>query len=264
MTAEQHEPAEARPGWARRAADRLWDGSRIVGRRTTEGIAGWVRDGDGVGDRSARLLFPAGAAGMVWLAVGRMEWLLWFAAAWWCAAAYRATAPPKEPSAPKRKRGKGAPAGAVEEAPQGPAKDPLLALVEQLIGTANGVHVAAVLQALQRADGSPDWGVPEVRAALEARGVRVRPSLKVAGRVSVGVHRDDLTAALAALPDPAPSGAPGQVVGEVATAVTSDNYPRATEVATPGYPSRGGVEEGLEGHFDTALRIVHPRAEEPR
>lgn len=78
-----------------------------------------------------------------------------------------------------------------------------------LIGDRNGVLLTAVLADWQ----GEGWIAPEVTGAelgrqFQRRGIPVRASLKVAGQVGPGVHRDDLPAAAEPLPY-APSVAVG-------------------------------------------------------
>lgn len=112
---------------------------------------------------------------------------------------------------------KAAPAQASTDPPTAPAQtsaeppaDPLPPLVYRLIGDAPGVHrktITAVLaEAAAKADAEPPTEA-QVEAALTARGIPLRPSVRDAnGKVNRGVHREDLEA-WARTPSPAPSEA---------------------------------------------------------
>ncbi|MFZ3569440.1 hypothetical protein ACNYS0_21040 [Streptomyces sp. BH034] len=95
-----------------------------------------------------------------------------------------------------------------EEAPT----DPLVALLWHHIGDAPGVHLKTLVERL--AKGAAEAGQePPTRAEVEAKLAALRIPLRAsvrntAERVNRGVHRDDLTAALAASPEPTGSTAP--------------------------------------------------------
>lgn len=158
------------------AADRLWRGSALLASDRTERLAGWVR---ATGRRRAAVLRLAVliAVGMVvWRIVRAVPSLLWLIVPAWCVTAWRA-APP---------------AGIAAEASSAPPVDAVLELLSGLIADRPGVHLSTVLDQLQENGHGEDWRVADLRARLEALGVPVRRSVKVAGRVAYGVHRDDL------------------------------------------------------------------------
>lgn len=158
-----------------RAATRLCIGTRIIARRRAARLAGWVRAGHSHGRRLARLAVIALAGWAAWRMVRGAPWLMWPLAAWWTIAAWRAgTTPAKATGAP----------------------DPhaVRQLLADLIGDGRGVHLSAVLQHLQERGHGEGWTVADLRVRLDALGVPVRRSVKVAKRVTWGVHVDDLTA----------------------------------------------------------------------
>jgi hypothetical protein len=98
---------------------------------------------------------------------------------------------------------------AVDEAPEEPAADPLPALMWRLIGDAPGVHLKTLTEALAMAAEKVGQRPPlkaDVEAALEARGITLRPSVRdTREKVNKGVHRDDLRAWETALSPPGPA-----------------------------------------------------------
>ncbi|MET7933475.1 hypothetical protein [Streptomyces sp. NPDC005322] len=191
----------------RRAAARLSAGSGIVARRRIDWAAAWCRRGyrdDLTGWRAAlgpavRALVLAGAAVVVWLIVRARPWLMWVLAAGWLIAAWRASRPASGEEA--EADAAGADPAAAEEA--------FRQLLRDAVGDRTGVHLVDVLALLHRAGHFPGWEVADVRAACERAGVPVRRSVKVAGKVTWGVHRDDL-------PGPAEAPSPGEAADRAA------------------------------------------------
>lgn len=127
-----------------------------------------------------------------------------------------------------------------EEAPD----DPLITLMWKLIEDAPGVHIKTLAERLTTASGKPVERAT-VRAALAARSIPVRPSVRnTLGKVNEGVHRDDLAAWEQALPALSPRLAPGGCSGPVATALTCDVGTAATPVATPLHRLRARLSRG--------------------
>lgn len=89
------------------------------------------------------------------------------------------------------------PQTAPDSAPETPG-DPLVALLWQLIADAPGTHLKTLTHTI--AQGALKQGAPaptkaDVEAALTARGIPLRPSVRdTRGKVNRGVHREDLTA----------------------------------------------------------------------
>ncbi|MEU1496076.1 hypothetical protein [Streptomyces sp. NPDC005732] len=110
------------------------------------------------------------------------------------------------PGARKRKPAEAAAAPA--DAPAQPPADPLVTLLWQLIGEASGVHLKTLTEALAegaRKRGAEAPAKAEVEASLEARGIRLRDSVRDARKkVNRGVYREDLLAALQPPPPPSP------------------------------------------------------------
>lgn len=114
-------------------------------------------------------------------------------------------------------------AEATNQEPEVTSVDPLPSLLWKLIGEAPGAHVKALTEHLNAAAPGASFDRPAVRAALAARGIPIRPSVRdVAGRVNEGVHRDDLEAWEKALSPAAPKALPEARSEPVATAVTCD------------------------------------------
>jgi hypothetical protein len=136
-------------------------------------------------------------------------------AAAWCLAGWLATGPVSLVQTARE-------AAAYGVMPREQATTYMVRRIRGLIGDANGVHLDVVLVALGEdrvsllAAGRPirEPSVTDLRRDLEARGIRVRDSLKVAGLTRVGVHRDDLPAP-SETPPPTPSER-GPVVGSSA------------------------------------------------
>lgn len=141
----------------------------------------------------------------------------------WCVAAWM--------HAPEPDRDAGE---AVEEEPAGEPADPFPGILWNLIADAPGVHVKTVAEHLHAA--APEAGCDRaaVRAALAARRIPVRGSVRGAdGRVNEGVHRADLEVWEKGLSSPGSKPAPGACSGPVATPLTSGVAEGPTGVATP-------------------------------
>jgi hypothetical protein len=114
-----------------------------------------------------------------------------------------------------------------------PLVSPLVGLMWHHIGDAPGVHLKTLAERLQA--GAPDEAMDRavVRAKLGALSIPVRGSVRdAAGRVNEGVHRDDLAAWQAALPDHS-SGTPSEPrSGSGSDAVTCEVGGRSGPVAT--------------------------------
>lgn len=170
-------------------ARRLWDGSGIQARRLAEAVTAWIRKGrrDDLSGVAAvlgcilRALLVLVGLWLLWRLIRAMPALLWLIVPVWCWKAVRA-APPSEAPAEE------------PDLPEDNAEDHLRAMLSDLIGDRPGVHLSTVLDHLQKQGQGEGWEVADLRARLEALGVPVRRSVKVARRVAYGVHRDDLTA----------------------------------------------------------------------
>ncbi|WP_405391074.1 hypothetical protein OG596_26400 [Streptomyces sp. NBC_01102] len=186
----------AEPTKAQRAARTLTAGQRILVRRLADHAAAWVRAGrrddlDGLaailGCVLRLVVLTAGAYG-VWLLVRRWPNILWVAVPLWCWAAVRAIpdeGEEEETEAPETTEAQ---------------REHLLALVRDLIGDRPGVHLATLLDHLQKHGQGEGWSIATLRTRLPLLGVPVRKSVKVARKVAYGVHRDDL-------PQPSPAEA---------------------------------------------------------
>lgn len=203
--------------WYRTAADRLCTGSGILARR----FGTWL-----MGERLRDVLIrPVGAVAALTYSVTVLmpatpaSGLL--ATAGWCAAAWRA-------------------ARAVERYEA--AQEALLQLLDDCIADRNGVLLADVLLVLHRSELLLDEDAASLRRHCEAAGVVVRDSLKVDGRVSTGVHREDLDAVLA--PPPPLSSTPPP---EESPQVSDPNYLREGHAESGG--GAGTTVYSGHGHF---------------
>src|SRR5262249_24839981 len=125
-----------------------------------------------------RLVLLSLLACAVWVAVRALPWLLWLVSGWWLFAAWKAGRVP----------------GADHSEGRVPVADreALVDLLAGLIGDRPGVHLATGLARLEGRGQGEGLELADVRARLEALGVPVRRSVKVARRVAYGVHREDL------------------------------------------------------------------------
>jgi hypothetical protein len=180
---------------------RFVDGSAIVTARL--GRAFFPHDQDG----ELRLIATGIRCGpTLWLGYTVLDtphpsplWLAGGACAW-CISAWRASKPGAEAEQPT-----------AEEKLEHDDAEIYAGLVDylrRLIGNRNGVHLGEALKGLQEQRRLPD-GVTaaEFGRQLQRRGIPVRASLKVAGQVGPGVHRDDLPAAEQPLPATASAAA---------------------------------------------------------
>lgn len=195
--------------WAARSrhADRLWQGSSLLWSRLGDRATAWIRAGarpDLPGWRGrlgcwARILLLLLGLTLLWLTVRGARWLMWILTCWWIWRAWRAgrdTVPdPGEVTVERL-------AETPHSTPEEPPGTRMCALLRDLIGDRNGIHLSAVLDHLQERGHVPGWEVSDLSARLAALGIPVRPSLKVGRRVRRGVHRDALDA-------PSPAETPG-------------------------------------------------------
>ncbi|MCC9307706.1 hypothetical protein LN042_11460 [Kitasatospora sp. RB6PN24] len=191
-------------GWRVR---RLVDGSVIVGGRVRRALLPTDDDGE------PRILAAAarcGAAG--WAAYAVLDsphpspvWLLGGTCVW-CVAAWRAQPGPAQEEQPVD----APPATAEPVHTDAEIYEGLVDYLRRLINGRNGVHLNEALNGLQ-AQGHVGIvvSVAEFGRQLQRRGIPVRASLKVAGSVGPGVHRDDLPATAEPLPE-ATSRPPGR------------------------------------------------------
>lgn len=103
----------------------------------------------------------------------------------------------------------------------------LVVFIDDLIGDANGMHLAVIVDQLNNPQSGlgDGWTFESLRAAVARLEIPVRDSLKVAGDVSVGVHIDDLTAVWDVhLTTPPPEEQP------LPDPVTRENYPTTPTV----------------------------------
>jgi hypothetical protein len=206
--------------------NRLITGSETLARRV---LTAWF--GDGPKTAALRLLgaaIPLVLAGSMLRAHPALWALLALA---WGISAWRAAPPPRRKHDPQA------------------AKAAFVQLLRDCIGDRNGVLLADVLATAQAAGLWADWDIARVREGCDTVGVRVRDSIKVDGRVSAGVHRDDLEAAHPTAP-PTPSGTPPE-------SGSSAGQPETTSATTP-TPERGSVVDAVtfEDHLTDALNLL--------
>lgn len=178
-------------GRARTVVDRLAAGCAIVARQRSEALAAWVAAGrrdDLDGWRAAlgpliRLAALAGVAYGVSAIVRAVPWLMWALTAWWLRAAWRATrAPAEDVDEPP-----------VDE-PDEPDVEAVLALLFEVLGDRDRVHLSTVLAHLHAKGQCEGWKVADLRARLEALGIPVEPKVKIDRVPTRGVLRDALLA----------------------------------------------------------------------
>ncbi|MET9099964.1 hypothetical protein [Streptomyces antibioticus] len=177
-------------------AARLTTGTTTLARRTAARLTTWVAAGrrpDLPGWRGrlgcwARLATLTLALFLLWRLISTAPNLLWLATTGWLATAWRAAKPTPEP----------APA----TTPTEPRSEAVRALLLDLIGEASAVHLSTVLAHLQEHGQWEGRTVGDLRAHLEALGIRVQAKVKAPGSRSPkrGVRKADLT--------PAPPTAP--------------------------------------------------------
>lgn len=184
---------------------RLAAGCEIVARQRSEALAAWVQAGrrdDLAGWKAAlgpvvRLVLLAAAASALLAAVRAVPWLMWLLAGWWLRAAWRATRTPAED---------------VDEPPVDelaePDVEPVLALLFEVLGDRDRVHLSTVLAHLHEKGQCEGWKVADLRARLDALGIPVEPKVKIGGVPTRGVLRDAL---LAHFPDRGTSPSPAKV-----------------------------------------------------
>lgn len=178
-------------GRARRVVDRLAVGCEIVARQRSEALVAWVRTGrrdDLDGWKAAfgpalRVLLLGGAAYVVLSVLRAVPWLMWLITAAWLRAAWRATrAPAEDVDEP------------LDDDTAGPDVTAVLALLAEVFGDADRVHLSTVLAHLQEQGHGAGWKVADLRTRLQSLGVPVQPKVKVRGVPTRGIVRADLDA----------------------------------------------------------------------
>jgi hypothetical protein len=181
---------------------RIYDGSVVIGGR----VARWPWETAEWWGRARRLAWQGALGWAAWQITGHYPGTRWLAVIVYCWWAYRLGTP-----APVRGD---EPDGEPLVEPTEPEPDDdldhelavegvraaILPRIRALIGDGTGVHLDTLHRLLVAEGELPDWyELSELRRKLVAAGIPVRASLKVAGVVRIGVHRDDL-------PDPSPTG----------------------------------------------------------
>jgi hypothetical protein len=212
----------------------LAEGLRILGERWSTGLRRWAGAGDNWLDTGVRWALLAGALYVAshlllgsWLGISVVVLVVGVKA---LRAATKAakSAPPKAPVVDSEKS-----LASADEDRQDVPRGEDLALAHKLIGTAPGVHLAALAAAL-----GPAWTIAHVRALAGRHQVPVRASVRDASRrVSPGVHRDDVPP----LPEPLPEEAVVPPVGVVVAGQPGTTEPTTTLPATPTTRTIGGV-----------------------
>lgn len=217
----------------------LVHGLTLLGERWTAGLKKWLAAGENWLDTGVRLLM-LGAAGAV-LAFVLLGSLLrvGLTAAVIVVLALRAAT----------KDATGEPEKAVAEPAATPAEGGLpevspqefLELLYDVLGTARGVHLATLANALTHRVGGA-WEAADVRALCEASGVPVRPTVRAPGRgPTVGVHRGDLKP----LPRPLPEGVKLGAETDYTAGQPAELQLTTTAPTTPTTPTRRRVGDQL-------------------
>ena len=188
-----------------RAAQLLVNGSVALAQRSWDRACAWCARGrrhDLTGWRAAlgpilRAAGPIVAMLVACLIVRRRPWLLWVLSGWWMLISWRAgKTEPKAAEAPPEQPQRATP----EE-----VREATLEWIRQQIGDRQGVHLRDLLQHAHAHGMFEGLEVTAFRAHLERWEIPVRNRVRVRGLgVTVGVHRDDLTAPS----DPSPTEAP--------------------------------------------------------
>ena len=134
------------------------------------------------------------------------------------------------------------------------AESAFVQLLRDAIGPRNGVLLADVLLLLHRDQLLIEWDIADVRAQCVALEIPMRDSLKVDGRVSVGVHVADLLSVWDVDPTPPP-----KIDNPSRGGRSAGNYPTTSEEG----PAPEGVEcavqvprrDPFEDHLADALRV---------
>ena len=218
-----------------RHARLLGDGTVLLLRR----YRGWLLPGE----LQAAFMRVAGClfwGGLAYTILERARILMWPLAAWGLVAAWRA-------------------GRAVERLRAFDAR--FLQLLTDAMDGANGVLLGDLLDACHRHGLLEGWSIADLRSTCERLGVRVRASLSVGGRVSVGVHRDDLEAAYSILSvDQQPLPHRGDPLsGEPSSAGDEPTSPLDRIDLIPGgvdsWPMQPPPDRGLDAHIDDALDL---------
>jgi hypothetical protein len=217
----------------------LLDGLGILWSRWAGPIRKWRTGGTRPGDTTVRTVLLAGialgAAGVL-----RSSWRLLLAVALVLAVvALRTATKARKPAPPKQAADVAEQPPADDDSEQLPEVTPaaFLALVHTVIGTARGVHLVTLANALSARLGGA-WEVADVRRLCQAAGQPTRPVVRAPGRgPTVGIHREDLQP----LPQHPGQGLGGAVVVAGQDATTRPTTAPATTPTTPAVATIGGV-----------------------
>ncbi|MFC1434280.1 hypothetical protein ACEZDB_26935 [Streptacidiphilus sp. N1-3] len=173
--------------WLRRAAARIYDGSIQIGWR----VGRWPWQDPHKGEQAVRTVLLAAAVAVLWWVGQAVPRVAGIALVAWAVAAFRAGEAEEEAA------GEEAGDGAGEQLVPAPTRADLLAdlvdTITQLAGTGRGVHLSLVYRNwLDRGLIRDERTLSQFRRFAEDLGVPVRDSLKVAGKVGIGVRLDDL------------------------------------------------------------------------
>ncbi|MFF5285206.1 hypothetical protein [Streptomyces sp. NPDC013171] len=105
-------------------------------------------------------------------------WLMWLLTAAWVRAAWRATRTPAEDIDEP-----------LDDEPDEPDVEAVVALLFEVLGDRDRVHLSTVLAHLHEKGQCEGWTVADLRARLEVLGVPVEPKLKIGGVPTRGVLR---------------------------------------------------------------------------
>ena len=213
----------------RRLAELLHDGSIILYRRRVQPKLNWVRAGESWWETPLRAAMLALPAWIVIRTVRAHTKLMWPLAIIWCWAAIRASrAGPRKPPGPPTPAAAAVPESAADDDRTHVSPEQFLRLLCAAIGPHRAVHLVTLVEQLVEQHPGRPWDTQAVRVLCAAAGVPVRGAVRAAtGRVSVGVHRDDLP------PVPGATSAVGQErAGDVVVAGQDATTPPTTTPAT--------------------------------
>ncbi|MFE0270830.1 hypothetical protein ACFWZY_01620 [Streptomyces sp. NPDC058992] len=171
--------------------DRIAAGAAVIARARAAAVASWVNAGrrhDLTGWRASigpltRLALVTLLAYIALSILRALPWLMWLLTLAFLRAAWRA--------------GKDQPQD-TSEASEHPAAEAdqaaVLALLRDVLGDQDRVHLSTVLAHLQHQGQGEGWTVADLRVRLEALSIPVRPKVKISGVPTRGLLRADLDA----------------------------------------------------------------------
>ncbi|MCL7377460.1 hypothetical protein [Streptomyces sp. 35G-GA-8] len=182
-----------------RLAARLWDGSLIRARQLGARVAAWIRAGrrDDLTGLAAvlgvwlRVLLALLGGYLLWRLIRAVPGLLWLIVPVWCWSAVRA-APPDDDADGEKEEPKNAAPGD-PELPD--ARSVVVALLLEVCGDRDAVHLSEVLRHLQAQGQAKGQSVSDLKTRLEALDIPVALKVKAGGKSPTrGVRKSALLA----------------------------------------------------------------------